>query len=109
MIGVRPTISARLSAIPGTIGWTVTAQGTSARVRPVHTVVIAKPPIAEAAAAAGVVRGEVNPKSSGKKKVAPTMATAYETIARISAGVLSAAASEPAPIKTMVNRDTRRY
>ena len=62
MIGVRPTISARLSAIPGTIGWTVTAQGISARVRPVHTVVIVKPPIAEAAAAAGVVRGEVNPK-----------------------------------------------
>ena len=69
---------------------------------------VAKPPTDEAVAAAGVVRRDDRPKSSGKKKVAPIIATEYDTIARISAGVLMAATNETTPTMTSVMRETVR-
>ncbi len=67
---------------------------TFANVSAVQTTVMRKPPTDEAVAAAGVVRGEDSPKSSGKKNVAPIIATEYDTMARINAGVLIAAMND---------------
>ena len=74
----------------------------------VQTTVVRKPPTDDAVAAAGVVRGDERPKSSGKKNVAPIIATEYDTIARISAGVLIAATNDTTPTMTSVMRDTNR-
>ena len=75
---------------------------------PTQIAVIKKPPMADAVAAIGVVRDEVKPNNKGKKNVAPTRATAYETIARINAGVFRANSSAMIPIPMIVNRDTRK-
>ena len=60
---------------PGTTGCTADAQSTLATVSPVQTSVVKNPPPTTPPAAAGVVRRDDSPKSSGKKNVAPIIAT----------------------------------
>src|SRR5690606_33725781 len=106
--GVTPTISTRPTSSPGTTGWIDDAQPTPASVKAVQTTVVTKPPIAEAVAAAGVVRVDERPKINGKKNVAATMATAYDTMARISSGVRRARSSETSPTATIATREAIR-
>src|SRR5580765_859432 len=100
-----PTIVTRATSSPGTTGCTGVAHATLASVSPVQMTVVTKPATDDVKAAAAVVRRDHSPNNSGKKNVAAIIATAYETIERMSCGVRSARSSDTRPTPKIASRE----